>query len=118
MKHALARRTIREIKFRAWDLKTNYMHYGNQYITMSLDGQGRLSSDELIFMQYTGLKDKNGNEIYEGDIINCLHPISKKFVAYGEVSFKNGCFKFDYINDPWNLFTASEIEVVGNIYEK
>jgi len=111
-------------KFRIWDAEISppQMIYleSNQPYKITLGGSVVYMDDVYVnncdLMQFTGLIDKNGKEIYEGDIINALHP-SNKMALYGQVSFKNGCFKFDYINDPWNLFVMKEIEVIGNIYE-
>ena len=79
---------MREIKFRVWDTETSNMLYpwtaidrGHHSFGVSPDGllyynlQSGWGSREI--MQYTGLKDKNGKEIYEGDIIKRTFIISK-----------------------------------------
>ena len=62
---------MREIKFRAWDNKQNKMR--NDGFSIYYDGSiqfaDSIESKDFILMQYTGLKDKNGKEIYEGDIL-------------------------------------------------
>jgi hypothetical protein len=106
---------IREIKFRAWDGKEmthDVTIFNGRYIECSradddIFYQWHDPSEQIGIMQYTGLKDKNGKEIYEGDLIK----IGDSGV-YKEVIFKDGCFCIQGFN-----WTCGAAEVIGNIYE-
>ena len=110
----------REIKFRAWDsdLKKMFIHFS----VRSTDGliitpNGAVFYDgSIILMQYTGLKDKNGKEIYENDIVT-FAGIKEKF----QIVWDEGGFILRLL---WfNLFfegikgMSYYGEVIGNIYE-
>lgn len=101
----------REIKFRIWD-KINRMWL--RCFNVNLFDIGDLPNVEL--MQYTGVKDKNGKEIYEGDIVilNDAEEENKCIVKYkyGSYILVDGDLRENLSN-----VEAKFLEVVGNIYE-
>jgi len=114
---------MREIKFRAWDhIEMNIPILGG-FNDMN-DEISNLIFDGVILMQYTGLKDKNGKEIYEGDIIRKGLDLSSYNLVSDiqEVVFEDGCFQgkqqkgIGYIKFALSAY-LNEIEVIGNIYE-
>jgi len=116
---------MREIKFRAWDKANKFMHQDVQDGLNAVNEKGvpviglsfgRLCRDEgNVIMQYTGLTDKNGKEIYEGDIIKYLgHYDGFDCEGIGKVMFYNYRFEVDDINI---RHLSIHVEVIGNIYE-
>ena len=119
---------MREIKLRAWDLKTKKMHTveninfcGRKTVTVQYNPVKKICLDSVLLMQYTGAKDKNGIEIYEGDIIR--HQ-SGKYGTDFEIKWSPILCGFTamqiesgYPSPQLNQGTMSYFEVVGNIYE-
>ena len=130
---------MREIKFRAWDEKRiAFIDIESNKLIINLQGQlmmkckskmtnGFYSWDDYyyseknncILEQYTGLKDKHGKEIYEGDILNGGN--YQGSLALGIVVFENGAF----ICKPIGRFMESfeegyrfnRLQIIGNIHE-
>jgi uncharacterized phage protein (TIGR01671 family) len=114
----------RETKYRAWELNRNTMYYSVESgiyedpdETITFDSILQLARYEV--MQYTGLKDKNNKEIYEGDILGYI--TETKWI----IGFKNGAFILSFENSNINILYDCEItdgkvvnmKVLGNVYE-
>ncbi|WP_418953595.1 YopX family protein [Streptococcus sp.] len=116
---------MRVLKFRAWDEDSQKMN-GNVEIYINKDKtiEVRSKDDKTIVMQFTGLKDENGKEVFEGDIIKD----SEDFIAQVVYDKEYAGFGLNY--QPFDLteglsVTFEELkneyqntfEIIGNIYE-
>ena len=116
---------MNDIKFRAWVLGTGHMiyfddFYGIEDVDWTLNWGSKkdisliidhVNKDGLKLMRYTGLKDKNGKEIYEGDIVEC--PYGAK-----EVYWHRGIYWLRDHDVSYSLHEYNQpFEVIGNIYE-
>ena len=133
---------MREIKFRAWDENRKKWVYFRLDEIVNINHES-LTDDEWAFIQlknigqYTGLKDKNGREIYEGDIVktSCGDIGIIKFGIPKDMTINGGEYDVDYIGfyidiikGDWGTTDVEsrvaplvddyyEIEVIGNVYE-
>lgn len=134
---------MRQIKFRFYDRKTNKMlnvegidFKFNRIITNYKITNIQCKGDVIEYtqechdishqndlMQFTGLQDKNGNDIYEGDIITISNPLKERsfttVIIYDEYKFNGKDFYFTHFYIPSDLFSEGTeyIEIIGNIHE-
>ncbi len=131
---------MREIKFRAWidnpkfEGEPRMFYQDTQYLgsflrranQVQFDSSGHDSYGRVNLMQYTGLKDKNGKEIYEGDI--CRLILRNRKEVFVEIVFYEKKLKFckrrlgrndkySGLINPTNFDKPVNLAVIGNIYE-
>jgi uncharacterized phage protein (TIGR01671 family) len=107
---------MREIKYRAWD--------GSEFAFMSMDDKGIFKCGSHKHLeQFTGLQDKNGTDIYEGDIVKAFH-YHHEWMDVAKVVFENGTYSVgrywkDGCHDWCSMeqYDSDDLEVIGNIHQ-
>ena len=118
----------REIKFRMWHKKSKKMfdvesiNFKDRSLNMWNSEMYTLSTfslDDVVLMQYTELHDKNGKEIYEGDIIKVDYNV-QIYIFEVKYNKKEACFRMYYEDLSFMDFDIDDeglYEVIGNIYD-
>lgn len=112
-------------RYRAWDkefkemVQVNALVLDEQVIKVTYKNKNVVKDDvkEYVLMQSTGFKDKNGKEIFEGDVLGTKDGLLNGFIEYREDlgMFVNSLIRYDNFERLCNV--VSDREIIGNVYE-
>ena len=116
---------MKGLKFRVWDKERECYLDEIELAGITPDGRyiwyieeeeiSRLEIDEnYVVEQFTGLKDKNGEEIYEGDIVSVRNKNRKNEYDIGVVEFGKAAFRCPFLLGKYH---SGQVEVIGNVHE-
>ncbi len=106
----------REIKFRGWMKEEKSMLYDHDMLILLLDDINYYGADNAVLMQFTNLLDKNGKEIYEGDIVE-WYPKKTGIVEYVDDMFHIKSLEYPNLSNGNYRLASITCEIIGNIYE-
>ena len=117
-------------KFRAWMKSLKWMcdvtniSFDSKFVDICQQGDTErytemsVEFDEITLMQSTGLKDKNGKEIFEGDIVKMSKDVYSEPTYYEVVRHRGGAYRLESKQHGCELWLRhTDCEVVGNVYE-
>ena len=116
---------MKELKFRTWDKERGCYLDETELAGVTPDGKYILYIEEeeiskleiegnYILEQYTSLKDKNGKEIYEGDIVSVRNKNCKNEYDIGVVEFGKAAFRCPFLLGKYH---SGQVEVIGNVHQ-
>lgn len=118
------------IKFRAWIKSLKWMcdvtniSFDSKFVDICQQGDTErctemsVEFDEITLMQSTGLKDKNGKEVFEGDIVKMAKDVYSEPTYYEVVRHRGGAYRLESKQHGCELWLRhADCEIVGNVYE-